>query len=157
MNNMIFSFQVNHHFIISMRLQLAGVSRYARRYINNTSLISIRYLSSAHSDSSYSNSEGSGVKHSAESYFKEADSSPPADSSTYQVDGSSDRIQRPHEAPSGKFSQAGVESEEYRTVDKEEPYDDLRYGENNSHSSDEGPEGKRAREGGRGRGRGRKV
>ncbi|KAH9049621.1 hypothetical protein EDB84DRAFT_1452313 [Lactarius hengduanensis] len=61
--------------------------------------------------------------HSAESYFKEVDSSPPADDSTYQVDGSSDKVQRPHEPPSGKFSQAGVGSEEYRTVDRQEPYE----------------------------------
>ncbi|KAH9060991.1 hypothetical protein EDB87DRAFT_1613129 [Lactarius vividus] len=61
--------------------------------------------------------------HSAESYFKEVDSSPPADASTYQVDGSSDKVQRPHEPPSGKFSQAGVGSEEYRTIDRQEPYE----------------------------------
>jgi len=61
--------------------------------------------------------------HSAESYFKEVDSSPPADASTYQVDGSSDKVLRPHKPSSGNFSQAGVGSEEYRTVDKQEPYE----------------------------------
>ena len=67
--------------------------------------------------------------HSAESYFKEVDSSPPSDASTYQVDSSSDKVQRPHTPPSGKFSQTGVQagvgvgSEEYRTVDRQEPYD----------------------------------
>ncbi|KAH9965769.1 hypothetical protein BC827DRAFT_765219 [Russula dissimulans] len=57
--------------------------------------------------------------HSAESYLKEVDSSPPADSSTYQVDASSDKVQRPHHPPSGAYSQAGVGSEEYRAVDKQ--------------------------------------
>ncbi|KAI9513234.1 hypothetical protein F5148DRAFT_972122 [Russula earlei] len=62
----------------------------------------------------------SGVSdHSTESYFKEVDSSPPADSSTYQVDDSSDKVQRPHKPPSGAYSQAGVGSEEYRMVDKQ--------------------------------------
>ncbi|KAF8272154.1 hypothetical protein EI94DRAFT_1719125 [Lactarius quietus] len=54
--------------------------------------------------------------HSAESYFKE-------------VDDSSDKVQRPHKPPSGKFSQAGVGSEEYRTVDKQVPYDPPSNGE----------------------------
>jgi hypothetical protein len=67
--------------------------------------------------------------HSAESYFKEVDSSPPADASTYQVDESSDKVQRPHQPPSGNFSQAGVGSEEYSTVDTQAPYDPPSKGE----------------------------
>ena len=67
--------------------------------------------------------------HSAESYFKEVDSSPPADASTYQVDDSSDKVQRPHQPPSGNFSEAGVGSEEYSTVNKQEPYDPPSKGE----------------------------
>jgi hypothetical protein len=56
------------------------------------------------------------------------DSSLPADSSTYQVDASSDAVQRPHTPPSGKYSLAlaltlaDVGSEEYKVVDKETPY-----------------------------------
>jgi len=57
--------------------------------------------------------------HSADSYLKEVDSSPPADPSTYQVDDSSDKVQRPHHPPSGAYSRAGVGSEEYRAVDKQ--------------------------------------
>ena len=64
-------------------------------------------------------------KHSAESYFKEVDSSPPSNASTYQVDSSSDKVQRPHE----KISEAGVGTEEYRTVDKQEPYEPPSNGE----------------------------
>lgn len=68
-------------------------------------------------------------RHSAESYFKEVDSSPPADASTYQVDGTSDKVQRPLEPPSGNFSRAGVGSEEYRTMDTQEPYEPMSKGE----------------------------
>jgi hypothetical protein len=99
--------------------------------------------------------------HSAESYSKEVDSSPPPDTSTYQVDDSTDTVQRPHKPPSGKYSQAGVGSEEYRTVDKQVPYEPasnsqgrasqkLRYGGKSQRASEkdgetshpgEGPEG----------------
>jgi hypothetical protein len=97
-----------------------------------------------------------GGRHSAESYFKEVDSSPPADCSTYQVDESLDKVQRPHKPPSGKYSQAGVGSEEYRTVDKQEPYslpsgsetgEKLRYGGRKSWASEKGGETSRASEG----------
>src|SRR6266702_1913304 len=92
--------------------------RFACHNIRAT-LISARRSSSKFSTSPSLAREG----HSAESYLKEVDSSPPADASTYQVDDSSDKVQRPHEPPSGKFSQAGVGSEEYRTVERQEPYD----------------------------------
>ncbi|KAH9983032.1 hypothetical protein BJV74DRAFT_758885, partial [Russula compacta] len=94
--------------------------------------------------------------HSAESYFKEVDSSPPADSSTYQVDASSDAVQRPHKPPSGKYSQAGVGSEEYRMMDKQTSYDPptdggagkkLRYGGKNQWTSEKGRETSRSGEG----------
>jgi hypothetical protein len=100
---------------------LARATRCAR-YINPT-ITSARRFASTHSTSPQTNSGVAG--HSAESYSKEVDSTPPADSSTYQVDEFSDQVQRPHQPPSGKFSQtgatAGVTSEAYRTVDKEEP------------------------------------
>ncbi|KAI0268091.1 hypothetical protein BC834DRAFT_867850 [Gloeopeniophorella convolvens] len=96
-------------------------------------------------------------EHSADSYFKDVDGSP-ADSSTHRVDSSSDNVQRPYEPPSGKYSQAGVGSEEYRTVDKNDPYDPpsndsdkkLRYGGKQGYASEkredtsqpgQGPEG----------------
>lgn len=88
-------------------------------YNIRATLLSARRSSSKFSTSPSLAREG----HSAESYFKEVDKSPPSDDSTYQVDSSSDKVQRPHEPPSGKFSQAGVGSEEYRTVDKQEPYE----------------------------------
>ena len=87
-------------------------------------------LSARRSSSKFSTSSSLAQKdHSAESYFKEVDSSPPSDASTYQVDSSSDKVLRPHKPPSGNFSQAGVGSEEYRTVDRQEPYEPPSKGE----------------------------
>jgi hypothetical protein len=136
-----------------MRLLHQQIARTTRcvRY-NNSSFIFARYLASTHPtyEPSQTSSKVSGHDHSAESYFKEVDSSPPADSSTYQVDAASDAVQRPHTPPSGKYSQAGVGSEEYKVVDKETPYDPpsqgdaskkLRYGGKNQLSSEKGREG----------------
>jgi len=106
-------------------------------YNIRATLLSARRSSSKFSTSPSLAHERKG--HSAESYFKEVDSSPPSDASTYQVDSSSDKVQRPHTPPSGKFSQAGVGSEEYRTVDKQEPYD----------PPSDGEAGKKLRYGGR--------
>jgi hypothetical protein len=132
--------------------QIARTTRCAR--YNNPSLIFARHLANTHPtyEPPKTSSKVSDQDHSAESYFKEVDSSPPADSSTYQVDTSSDVVQRPHTPPSGKYSQAGVGSEEYSTVDKETPYDPpsqgdaskkLRYGGKNqgreASRSNEGP------------------
>jgi len=96
---------------------------YRARHIN-PSLFSARHLTGTR-PAAYKSPQGRhGVlDHSAESYSKEVDSSPPADSSTYQVDSSSEAVQRPHKPPSGAYSQAGVDSEEYRVVDKRAPYD----------------------------------
>lgn len=93
--------------------QIARASRCAR--YNNPSFIFYRYLASKRPtyEPPQTSSKVSGRDHSAESYFKEVDSSPPADSSTYQVDASSDAVQRPHTPPSGKYSQAGVGSEKF--------------------------------------------
>ena len=99
-------------------------------YNIRATLLSARRSSSKFStSSSLAQKDHSEKDHSAESYFKEVDSSPPSDASTYQVDSSSDKVQRPHKPPSGNFSQAGVGSEEYRTVDKQEPYDPPSNGE----------------------------
>jgi hypothetical protein len=101
-----------------MRPQLTRITRYAR-YVN-PSFTSARLFSGTRPTSPKTTSHG--ADHSAESYVKEVDSSPPTDSSTYQVDDTSDKVQRPHKPPTGKYSQAGVGTEEYRKVDKHEPY-----------------------------------
>jgi hypothetical protein len=117
-----------------MRLLHQQIARTARcaRY-NNPSFIFARHLASTHPtyEPPQTGSKVSDRDHSAESYFKEVDSSPPADSSTYQVDTSSDAVQRPHTPPSGKYSQAGVGSAEYSVVDKETPYDPPSQGDAN--------------------------
>ncbi|RPD81362.1 hypothetical protein L226DRAFT_549960 [Lentinus tigrinus ALCF2SS1-7] len=103
-------------------------------------------------------------KHTAESYFKDVDNSPPP-SKTHQVDGSGTGpdVQRPNEPLTGQWSRAGAQTKEYETTSKSETYDTkpssgpekdqkLRYGNipgySASHSTDEavskpgeGPEG----------------
>lgn len=103
--------------------QIARTTHCAR--YNNLSFIFARHLASTRPtyEAPQTGSKVPGHDHSAESYFKEVDSSPPADSSTYQVDASSDAVQRPHTPPSGKYSKAGVGSEEYNMVDKGTPRD----------------------------------
>lgn len=105
----------------SLHQQIARASRCAR--YNNPSFIFSRHLASKRPtyEPPQTSSKVSSRDHSAESYFKEVDSSPPADSSTYQVDASSDAVQRPHTPPSGKYSRAGVGSEKFNFV--ETPYD----------------------------------
>jgi hypothetical protein len=109
-----------------LRQQIARTTRCARS--NNPSFIFARHLASTHPTYEPPRTRTS-RDHSAESYSKEVDSSPPADSSTYQVDTSSDAVQRPHTPPSGKYSRAGVGSEEYSLVDKETPYEPPSQGE----------------------------
>lgn len=53
-------------------------------------------------------------KHTTDSYTKDVDSTPPHDSAVHRVDPDSDRVQKPYEPPSGEWSRAGVETEEYR-------------------------------------------
>lgn len=140
------------------RQQIIRATRCAHTHYTNPSFISVRHLASTRptyeSPRPQTNSKVS--DHSAESYLKEVDSSPPADSSTYQVDDSSEAVQRPHQPPSGKYSQAGVGSEEYRTVDKQVPYDPpsggeasqkLRYGGKDQRASEKGRETSRSSEG----------
>jgi hypothetical protein len=113
----------------SLRQQIIRATRRAY-YINNPSFVSARHFSSTRPACESPQTGGSKASdHSTESYVKEVDSSPPADSSTYQVDDASEAVQRPHKPPSGKYSQAGVGSEEYRTVDKHAPYDPPSQGE----------------------------
>ncbi|KAJ7177233.1 hypothetical protein C8R43DRAFT_1118241 [Mycena crocata] len=72
--------------------------------------------------------------HTTDSYSKEVDSSPAADSKIHRVDPSSENVQKPHEPPSGRWSAAGVEAgvdnaqgkkkspDEYNTMTGEQPY-----------------------------------
>ncbi|KAL1940048.1 hypothetical protein VTO73DRAFT_9383 [Trametes versicolor] len=64
-------------------------------------------------------------KHTADSYFKDVDNTPPASSKTHQVDGSGtgSQIRRPNEPMTGEFSRAGPESKEYATTTKNGQYD----------------------------------
>ncbi|KDQ63927.1 hypothetical protein JAAARDRAFT_27593 [Jaapia argillacea MUCL 33604] len=100
------------------------------------------------------------AKHSAESYFKDVDSSPPPDQKTHTVaDADTEggaQVQRASEAASGEWSRAGVgEGEDgkdvggYESVSKTEPYSastpssqegqsDLRYGGKEKWNEDEG-------------------
>ena len=136
----------------SLRQQIILATRRAY-YINNPSFVSARHFASTRPACESPASKAS--DHSAESYVKEVDSSPPVDSATYQVDDASEAVQRPHKPPSGKYSQAGVGSEEYRTVDKHAPYEPpsqgeadkkLRYG-GKSQGSGKGKETSRSSEG----------
>jgi hypothetical protein len=127
-----------------------------RAHYINPSFISVRHLARTHPTYEPPQTSSKVSGHSAETYLKEVDSSPPADSSTYQVDDSSEAVQRPHKPPSGKYSQAGVGSEEYRLMDKQVPYDPpsqgeagkkLRYGGKNQGVSEKGRETSRSSEG----------
>ncbi|EIW76513.1 hypothetical protein CONPUDRAFT_64677 [Coniophora puteana RWD-64-598 SS2] len=97
----------------------------------------------------------SGGKASADDYFKDVDHNPPPDTQTHRVDAGSEAAQRPHEPPSGQWSKAGAETEEYRTADRNDPYDapstdssgngsasgeKLRYGGTETLSQDKGSE-----------------
>jgi hypothetical protein len=61
------------------------------------------------------------LNHTTDTYQKEVDTTPPADNTVHRVDPDSDCVQKPHEAPSG-YSRAGVAYEEYRHVDRKQPY-----------------------------------
>lgn len=62
-------------------------------------------------------------KHTTDSYTKDVDSTPPSDKTVHRVDPDSDRVQKPYEAPSGEWSRAGVQTEEYRHVEgAKQPY-----------------------------------
>ena len=56
-------------------------------------------------------------KHTTDSYTKDVDSTPPSDPAVHRVDPDSDLVQKPYEPPSGEWSLAGVQTEEYRDVE----------------------------------------
>ena len=91
------------------------------------------------------------IEHTTDTYAKD-EFIPSSDSSVYQVDSNSDAVQRPFEAVSGEWSRAGTQTEEYRHVDHEEPYDApaedgekvkgerLRYGGKEQYGREKAPE-----------------
>lgn len=60
------------------------------------------------------------VPHSTDSYVKDVDSSPAADSKVHRVDPSSENVQKPYEPPSNSWSEAGVKTNEYRSDAKKD-------------------------------------
>lgn len=83
--------------------------------------------------------------HTPDSYSKDIDHTPPSDKKVHRVDPDSDSVQKPYEAPSGKWSLAGVKTDEYRTVDEKHPYapiggESARYGARKSLTEDKGAE-----------------
>lgn len=127
---------------LSRTLRTTSLSRQARSLSTTTSRF---------------NSDDKKGTHSADHYFKDVDENPPPDSSIHRVDASSEAAQRPHEPPSGKWSQAGTQTSEYENVSREEPYDaagkekgeKLSYGgvedsAGRTGGSNEGPNGKDA-------------
>lgn len=102
------------------------------------------------------------VKHTADSYTKDdVDPTPPSDSSVYRVDASSENVQKPHEAPSGQWSRAGIKTSEYQSMSKTEPYtvpgSELRYGGKEALSKDKGPETSKSDEGPDGKASGGRI
>ncbi|KAG6815960.1 hypothetical protein H0H87_009873 [Tephrocybe sp. NHM501043] len=92
------------------------------------------------------------AKHTSDSYNRDdIDPTPPNDTSVYRVDSTSEKVQKPHEAPSGEWSRAGVKTSEYQSASKTEPYaapgQDLRYGGKESYVKDKGPETSKPDEG----------
>ena len=67
---------------------------------------------------SFSSSARGTAPHTAESYFKDVDTSPPSSQKTHQVDSSAtgSDVHRPTEPLSGEWSQAGSQTKEYETV-----------------------------------------
>ncbi|KAF7375408.1 hypothetical protein MSAN_00428400 [Mycena sanguinolenta] len=100
-------------------------------------------------------------KHTTDSYTKEVDSTPAADSKIHRVDPSSENVQKPHEAPSGPYSATGVDAgvknaqgkrdgdgenatgmKEYSTMSDDKPYhapaEDQRYGGKTHYQQEKG-------------------
>lgn len=93
--------------------------------------------------------------HSPDSYSKalEVDNTPPIDQKVHRVNPESDLVQKPYEPPSGKWSRAGVETDEYRSVEgQKQPYapkggENTRYGAGKTLAEDKGPETAKSNEG----------
>jgi len=63
---------------------------------------------------------GTQPNHTPDTYSKEVDTTPASDKKVNRIDPDTDAVQRPYEPPSGPWSQAGVETEEYRLVESGE-------------------------------------
>ncbi|KAF9542628.1 hypothetical protein CPC08DRAFT_716930 [Agrocybe pediades] len=91
-------------------------------------------------------SSPAGNKHNTDTYAKEVDTTPVEDKSVHRVDPDSENVQKPHEPPSGDFSRAGTQTDEYRHVEgSDQPYapkngDKGRYGTRDSWAEEKGPE-----------------
>ncbi len=89
--------------------------------------------------------------HSTDAYNKDVDTTPPEDSTTYQVDPDVD-VQKSTAPPSGEFSRAGTSTSEYENVDTtSQPYavpgQSQRYGNVDEWRNDKGPETSKPDEG----------
>lgn len=60
--------------------------------------------------------------HTADTYSKHFDTTPPEDTKIHRMDPESENVQKPHEKPSGKWSEAGVKRDEYESKSQTEPY-----------------------------------
>lgn len=83
-----------------------------RSWLHNTA-----YLSTKSSSAHASGTSKPDPEHTPDSYAKDVDTSSAPDTSVHRVDPSNSDVQKPHEPPSGEWSRAGVESEEYRHME----------------------------------------
>ena len=92
----------------------------------------------------HSTSALSTPNHTPDSYAKDVDATPPPDSKIHRVDPHSEHAQKPYEPPSGQWSKAGVQTDQYQTMSKDQPYaapgEDRRYGGKEQYAKDKGPE-----------------
>ncbi|KAF8873473.1 hypothetical protein BD779DRAFT_1569889 [Infundibulicybe gibba] len=87
------------------------------------------------------------TSHTSDSYSKETDTTPPSDPKIHRLDPESENAQKPHEPPSGEWSRAGTQTQEYASVSKKKPYgapgEDSggeRYGARPEWAEEKGPE-----------------
>lgn len=90
--------------------------------------------------------------HTTDTYSKDVDTSAAPDANVHRVDPSNEDVQKPYEPPSGEWSRAGVQSEEYRHMEGgkdakggKEPYapvggDKGAYGSRQKWKDEKGPE-----------------
>ncbi|KAF8555564.1 hypothetical protein OG21DRAFT_855706 [Imleria badia] len=93
------------------------------------------------------------VSHGVENYFVDSDDTLPPDASIYKVDATSDAAESAYEPPSGPWSRAGAETDEYQAASKE-PYEvpkgtdaKLRHGGKKRYTEDRAPETSKTGEG----------
>jgi len=120
-----------------------------RRLVTPTTFCRTSLCSSIGHQSRKLHSSGSllaGGEHTSDSYSKDVDSTPASEKSVHRLDPDSDKVQKPNEPPSGPWSRAGVQTEEYRHVEgSKEPYTAKegikgRYGARSDWAEEKGPE-----------------